>query len=276
MRRPRNASAETSKRWESVSVLARTTATGAPIVGVAADAYPIEASAFQSQLVFRKNPWPTNLVYRPFRQVVPRLTKARIANGMSSGSLGGVSILVRNPAPDAAQRMRAMLTRVAPDETFANLGPLATYLDYRADLVHAEFTTRLLGQFAMVGFLLALVGAVLLIDEVVRSRTSEIGIRRALGAQSAHLVALASRETFVAGAIGVLCGTLIGARLGPVAATWMQATPLFEQRAMTPVGLSWPLMIGVPTVLVLLIAVGTSVRALRAARLDPMDALRAT
>jgi hypothetical protein len=42
------------------------------------------------------------------------------------------------------------------------------------------------------------------------------------------------------------------------------------------VGLSWPLMVGVPMVLVLLIAAGTAVRALRAARLDPMDALRTT
>jgi hypothetical protein len=244
------------------------------IVGVAADAYPIEKTAFQFQLLGRKRPWARNIVYRPFRQIVPHEPKARVIDGRLRGSLGGVSILLRNPSPDAATRLTAMLGRVAPDEKFSDLLPLARYIDWRGEIDRAGFTTRLIGQFAIAGFLLALIGAVVLIDEVVRSRTIEIGIRRALGAQSASLVRLASRETFIAGMIGVIVGTIVGGRFGAVVSSWMRATPLFEERVLAPITLSWTLMVGAPSLLLLLIAIASALRALRAARLDPMEALR--
>jgi putative ABC transport system permease protein len=241
------------------------------IVGVAANAHPIDAISFLRQAMNTKRRWMLNFAYRPLAQTFPH-GGFRMKDGRAVGATPGVSVLVRTNRPDAARALTMALTRAAPGETFRRLEPLGLFLDGAHEVDRSRATTQLLIQFSVAGFLLALVGAMVLIDDVVRSRTSEIGIRRALGAQSPSLVLLASRETFIAGAIGVLAGVGVGMRLGPVVAGWMKGST--RERFLPHVELSAPVLIGVAVLLLLLIAGGTALRALRAARLDPMVALR--
>jgi cell division protein FtsX len=241
------------------------------IVGVAANAHPIHNSSFFRQAMHAKRLWILNFAYRPLAQTFPH-SGFRMKDGRAVGFTPGVSVLVRTNRPDAARALTMALTRAAPGETFGRLEPLGPFLDGTHEVDRSRATTQLLIQFSVAGFLLALVGAMVLIDDVVRSRTSEIGIRRALGAQSPGLVLLASRETFIAGAIGVLAGVGVGMRLGPVVAGWMKGSG--PERFLPHVELSAPVLVGVAALLLLMIAGGTALRALRAARLDPMVALR--
>jgi hypothetical protein len=240
------------------------------VVGVAAEVQPLHGISLQFQA--RGIPWP--LIYRPLKQTVPHSLAPpyfRFEGGRNVGYHTGVSILIRAGPHTNPANLRTILGKVAPGEKFASLGQLTSFMDRGGEVEHGRFTTKLLVAFAIAGFALAIFGAILLVDEVVRSRTNEIGIRRALGAQSASLVVLASRETFVAGMTGVIAGVFAGARLGVFAAAWLKGT--FALRA-KGADVSWLLAAGAAVILVVLLAAFTSWRAARAARLDPMVALR--
>jgi ABC-type antimicrobial peptide transport system permease subunit len=131
---------------------------------------------------------------------------------------------------------------------------------------------RVLFAFSVCGLVLGLAGAMILIDDVVRSRTTEFGIRRALGAPGLSLIKLASAETLIAGVSGVIVGGLIGARFGPVASVWLKGTSL--GKLIPAASMDWRLVAASVVGLALILLIGTTLRALRAARLDPAISLR--
>jgi ABC-type antimicrobial peptide transport system permease subunit len=95
-------------------------------------------------------------------------------------------------------------------------------------------------------------------------RTSEIGIRMALGAQRAQVIALVFRENvWVA-----LCGSLAGL-VAALFASRVLASILYGTSARDP----W-VLVGSVAALTLIASAASLVPALRAARLDPMRALR--
>jgi len=99
----------------------------------------------------------------------------------------------------------------------------------------------------------------------VQRRTREIGIRTALGASSTRITVLVLRDTGRAIAVGIAIG-LVAA----VGVARMLQSELFGASAFDPV-------VFVATAILLALAgvVATYVPARRAARIDPMSALRA-
>jgi len=131
-------------------------------------------------------------------------------------------------------------------------------------VAHPRFNTWLLGSFSAIALVLALVGIYGVVSYGVTQRTQEIGIRLALGAQGQEVVTMVVSQGMRAVLIGVLCGTVVA-----IALTRFLSAYLF---AVTPAD---PLTF----VSVVLIFIGVSlaaclVPALRAARVDPMEALR--
>jgi putative ABC transport system permease protein len=241
------------------------------VVGVAADAFPLEQTAFSRQA--SKVKFGRGIAYRPLRQVGAYGGGSRCENGVCFGSDAGISILIRGAEPERAiPALRAAVDPLSRRDDSKYIGPLAGFLDSRGEIARGAYTTNLLIGFSVGGFVLAILGAIVLIDEIVRTRTSEIGIRRALGAQSGTLVLLASRETFTAGVAGVIAGSLVGLKLGPVVATWMKGSS--SSRMLPPPTISYGLVVATVLTLLTLLAIGTAGRALRAARLDPATALR--
>ena len=124
--------------------------------------------------------------------------------------------------------------------------------------------TILLGSFAAVAMLLALIGIYGGIAYSVAQRTQEMGIRRALGAQQGDILRLVIRQ----GLLLTLAGIAIGL-VGASALTRVMTSVLFQVSATDPatfaaIALLFPL-----------VALGASyIPARRAARIDPMSALR--
>jgi predicted permease len=123
----------------------------------------------------------------------------------------------------------------------------------------------LLGWFSAVAFALAIVGIYGLIAYAVTRRTHEIGIHIALGADPATIVARMMRRSLMPVAFGVMAG--LG---GAVWLSHFAAGFLFGIAATDPASFA-----GATLLLLVAAAAASYIPARRAARVDPMAALRA-
>jgi ABC-type antimicrobial peptide transport system permease subunit len=132
---------------------------------------------------------------------------------------------------------------------------------YTAD---TRFITVLLGLFAALGTILAVVGAYGVIAYLVAQRTQELGVRIALGAGSGDILWLVLRYGLFIGLAGVTLG-LAGA----------MAARRFLARFLYGVSESDPLtLLGTAVLLLVVVVVASAVPARRAMRSDPVQALR--
>jgi putative ABC transport system permease protein len=127
-----------------------------------------------------------------------------------------------------------------------------------------RFNTLLLGVFAAMALLLAVLGIYSVISYSITLRTQEIGIRMALGARRPAILMMVLRT-------GMLL-TLIGAALGLAAAVvltrWMSSL-LFGVTASDPSTYAIVLLVSLSAALL-----ACSIPARRATRVDPLVALR--
>jgi predicted permease len=181
---------------------------------------------------------------------------------------GGMTLHVRMSELREAtvQQIRAAVQAVQPDVPMFQLHSLAEEVD--AALVRERLVATLSGVFGLVALVLICVGLYGLMAFAVARRTAEIGVRVALGATPSDIRGLMARQ-----AIGVL---LIGLGIG-VPAAWIagrlasaQLSPLLF--GLTPAD---PISFAMATVLLALVTFAAGVvPALRAARIDPIIALR--
>jgi predicted permease len=127
-----------------------------------------------------------------------------------------------------------------------------------------RFTTLLLGVFAALALLLAIIGIYGVIAYSTAQRTQEIGIRMALGADRASV----GRMVLASGLRIAAAGLTIGV-LGALALTRVLSGLLFGVGARDPVT-----FVVVPAALLLVSLAGCWIPARRAMRVDPVIALR--
>ena len=194
--------------------------------------------------------WPES-VYESFAQ--NPLPSAMLAV-RSEGKPAGVTA--------AAAAVRAQVQALDRDQPISDVQSMDDLVE--AQLGQRRVLVMLLGSFAVVALLLALVGVYGVIAYSVTQRMQELGIRRALGAQAGDILWL-----IVGQALGLaLAGAVIGLG-GALALTRVMKTLLFHTSATDPVT-----FVGV-AVLFIFVAIGASYfPARRAARIDPMMALR--
>jgi putative ABC transport system permease protein len=122
----------------------------------------------------------------------------------------------------------------------------------------------LFSAFAGVAMLLAMLGIYGVTSYYVTQRTHEIGVRMALGAQIVDVLKLVVRRAMLLAVIGIGIGVA-----GAVAITRYMAALLFGVKPIDVIT-----FIGVAVVLAMVVLVACLVPARRAAKIDPLEALR--
>jgi predicted permease len=146
--------------------------------------------------------------------------------------------------------------------TLIEVSALSTQVE--ATIVKERMMATLAGAFGLLALILSCIGLYGLLAYTVAQRTREIGIRMALGAQGSRVIALVLQG----GARLVLIGTALGLPAAWMAARWVESM-LF---GLTPTD---PGVLGGAMVLLLAAAqLAAYVPARRAARVDPLIALR--
>jgi putative ABC transport system permease protein len=127
-----------------------------------------------------------------------------------------------------------------------------------------RFQTSLLGLFSLAALLLSAIGIYGLLHFFVAQRTNEIGVRMALGARQVNVLALVFRQGLTLATVGIAVGIL-----GAFALTRLLSTLLYSVTPTDPVTFATA-----PAILLVVAALACWIPARRAARIDPMQALR--
>jgi len=133
-----------------------------------------------------------------------------------------------------------------------------------ASLAPRRFVVTLLGIFAGMALLMAVIGLYGVISYSVTQRTQELGIRMALGAQQNEVLSLVIGQGMQLAGIGAVIGLVAAIAFGRVL-----KSQLFQVSAFDPLTMA-------VTAIVLLAAAALAcyIPARRATRVDPMNALR--
>jgi putative ABC transport system permease protein len=136
--------------------------------------------------------------------------------------------------------------------------------DLSENVAAPRFRTLLLGIFAAVAVCLAMVGVYGVLAYLVTQRSSEIGLRMALGAKQRDIVWLVTRQGLTLVAAGLVSGFAVA-----VLATRVLSSMLFGVKPTDP-----GVYFAVLGLLGIVALIASYVPARRAARIDPLQALR--
>jgi predicted permease len=162
-----------------------------------------------------------------------------------------------------APAVRAIVRKVDPRLPVSEVRTLADIMDLQT--ASRSVQVRVLGAFAAIAFILAGIGIHGLLSFAVSQRVQEIGVRLALGAQRGDIVGMVLRRSVMLAAAGVVPGVCLAYALGrAMQALLVGVTPGDAGTFAAAVGLS-----------ILMTMLGTLVPATRAARIDPIVAIRA-
>lgn len=198
------------------------------------------------------NPLPPPILYRP----------------LSQRPISNLTFYVRRADRDEKQLLATVpaiedavwsLTRDAPVYGISTMEQMVRDLEWQP-----RFVVQLLTGFALLALILASTGIYAVLAYTVSERTREIGIRVAVGAGRRDILRMVGRDALVLAALGVGSGIL-----GALAASRVLESLLVGVSARDPA--TYALLAAILTAVAL---VASYLPALRATRVDPVDALR--
>jgi predicted permease len=187
---------------------------------------------------------PTPIIYFSYRD--------------GSLSVGEIHLRTR-PGGEAglAPDLRRIVGELDPERPAFNVRSLTDHVE--TNLVFRRVPARMFAVLGPLLLVLATIGIYSVVAYAASLRTTEIGVRAALGATSARLV-----TQFVGENLGIIC---VGALAG-----WLIAFVIVFDIVGDPIDA--PVFVGVPLTLLLVATFACWLPARRAARVDPMVALR--
>ena len=212
------------------------------------DAPPLEIVGIVGDTRFhiREDVWP--MMYQP----------------VYSGNFGQTTVMVRSEqnVENLARPIQQIINQMDPH--LAASDPITMQQIIDRSTSSASFNSRLILIFAIIALISAMAGLYGVLAYLVTQRTSEIGIRMALGAQRSQVL----RMMLIDG----LCPAWIGLALGLVGASF--AMQLLRKILYGVQPLDWTVFAGVALVLSLVAALACAMPAWQASRLAPIQALR--
>lgn len=189
-------------------------------------------------------------VYAPYTLVMPPFTQ----------------ILVRTQGEPLAQlhSIRQQIASIDPDQQVGgNVRDLEGWIEHEPEFERGRLISILFGAFAFLGLALAAVGLYSVVSYTVLQRTSELGVRVALGARRRDVLGLVGLSAGTSVGIGIVAGLVLSLSLNRLIARWIES------------GTRDPWMIlAVSLMLIVVAALACIIPARRATAIDPMTALR--
>jgi predicted permease len=176
------------------------------------------------------------------------------------------SVAVRTIEPPAAviRSIRNVVDALAPGGAVTDVQTMNKYVDQAA--ARRRFQSMALTSFAGVAMLLTLVGLYGLLSYAVRQRTPEIGVRMAVGATHAAVIGMIISDGLRLTGAGLVVGVCLA-----FAVTRAMAGFLYGVDSADP-----DTFLFVPALVILVALVACIAPAWRAARIEPLRALRRT
>jgi putative ABC transport system permease protein len=199
---------------------------------------------------------PIPEIYVPYGQLSPDLWN--VFNAIP------LSVVARSDAPveSLAPLLRRAVREADPEQVVSRLRPVGELVS--GSIARQRFSMLLLLVFAGLALTLAAVGVYGVLAYTVSQRTRELGIRLALGARAASVQALVLRQGLAMAAAGIVLGLVGAVSLGRLLAGVLYGVSAADPVVLTCAALT---LAGASMLACLL-------PAMRASRVNPMDALR--
>jgi predicted permease len=192
---------------------------------------------------------PTDEVYRAFAQTQPLNATLFVRTAADAGAF--------------ARRMPAIVHEIDPRQPVSRIRTLESIRSH--SLAPPRLTAMLVTLFAAVALIVTAAGIAGVVSFSVNQRTTEIGVRMALGASRTSVVRMIVRQGLTPVTVGLTFGVALA-----LAMTRVVAQMLFAVQPTDPMTFA-----AVIAVLATVAAIACLVPARRAAAIDPMRALRA-
>jgi putative ABC transport system permease protein len=176
----------------------------------------------------------------------------------------GVAIVLKTHGePEALTApLRQAVRSVDPDMPVSGIGTMAGFV--AESIEEPRFLALLVGLFAGLALVLAAIGIYGVLAYAVSQRTSEIGVRMALGAGRADVFSLIVKDGLTLTLIGAVLGVVASLLVAP-----MLSTLLFGVQPMDPLT-----FVIVVAMILAVAACASIIPARRGMRVDPLAALR--
>lgn len=177
----------------------------------------------------------------------------------------GLTVFLRTARPEqeAIALLRGKLQEIDPAIALFDVGTLQSFVD--SSFNNRRAVMFLLSGFAALALFLSALGIYGVLAYDVSQRTREIGIRGAIGATQGQIAGMVLRQGLIKSVLGLVIGIA-----GALALSETMRSLLFDLQPRDPVS-----FVGVAVVLLVVAALASWLPARRAAKVDPVIALRA-